>query len=56
MFDDERVCLLATGSLMGDGIEWSFDAIDGEPGIVSVIDTDPSESNCLQPSLQLHIY
>lgn len=56
VFDDERVSLLASGSLMRNRIEGSLDAVDGEPGIVSVVDTDPPEANCLQPSLQLHIH
>lgn len=55
MLDNKRIGLFATGCLVSDCVEGSLDAVDGEPGIIGVIDTHPTEANCLQSSLQIHI-
>lgn len=39
------VSLLPSGSLVGDSVEWPFDGEDSHSGIVSVVDTDPSEAH-----------
>lgn len=56
MFDDHWVGLLATGSLVCDGIKRPLNAVDGHSCFVGMVDTHPAEAHRLQPALQLHVH
>ena len=55
MLSDNRIGLLPPGSFVSNGVERSFDLVDGHAVGMGVVDADPPESHSFQLFLQLGI-
>lgn len=55
MLYNHGIGLLPSGSLVRDSVEWSFNSIDGHPGLVVLVYANPSESYQLELLLQFWI-
>ena len=56
VLDEDGVGLLASGSLVCDGVEGAADGVDGHAHLAGVVDAHPPEPHRLQPALQLDVH
>ena len=55
MFDNDRISLLSSRSLVNYSIKRPFNGKNGHPNLITMINTDPPEANSLDSLLQCSI-
>ena len=56
MLHYNRIGLFSAGRFVGDGIQGSFDLVDGHSDFLAVVDTYPPEPHCFQFALEFGVH